>query len=380
MSKLQFSLQWQQGHARAGTITLNGVSIKTPCFMPVGTKATIKGIILDMLRDPQYIGEHLEPINLILANTFHLYLRPGADVVKGAGWLHSFERRPGLILTDSGGFQAFSLGSWNTLKKTDGGARTNPALAKLLDHGVKFRSPHDGSAHLFTPQNVVDTQIALGSDIMMMLDVCSPAWITRKKYERQMWTTHRRAKEAFEYYQPLYEQNKWILVPIVQGWLYEDLRLQSIEALSPFATDMIAVGGVSVGEAKEDIHRIMEFVGPKLPIQKPRYIMGIGTPEDITQAVRSGFDMFDCVLATRLGRHGTVFGPSGTIKLKNANYKSDHTPLNPDVDRFPAKFTKAYLHHLVRENEMLAGSLLSLYNILYLHHLCQQLRKEIVGV
>lgn len=378
MSKLQFTIDGQQEHSRAGTITLNGISVKTPCFMPVWTKATIKGIVLDMLRDPQYIWQHLEPINLILANTFHLYLRPGADIVQEAWWLHTFERWPWLILTDSGWFQAFSLGSGNTLKSSSDPHKNTTALAKLLDHGVRFRSPYDGSTHLFTPQNVVDTQIALWSDIMMMLDVCSPAGITQKKYERQMRTTHRRAKEAFDYYEPMYDHNRGILVPIVQWWLHEDLRLQSIEALTPFAKDMIAVGGVSVGEAKQDIHRIMHFVWPKLPKNKPRYIMGIGTPEDIIQAVKSWFDMFDCVLATRLGRHGTVFSPQGNLKLKNAQYKSDHTPLHPGVDRFPAKFTKAYFHHLVRENEMLAGSLLSLYNILYLHHICHNLRNQIL--
>lgn len=366
--KLQFKLLATKGNARAGEFTLNGVTVQTPVFMPVGTKATIKGLILDLLRDPQYIGD-LPPINLILANTFHLFLRPWADVVEQAWWLHKFENWNQLILTDSGGFQAFSLAH----------GRSGKSLAKLTEDGVKFRSPHDGSAHFFSPEGTVDTQCALWSDIMMMLDVCSPAWITQKKYYYQMKTTHAWAERQYNHFMQKYEQTKGVLFPIVQWGTYEDLRLESLAALQPFAYDGLAVGGVSVGESYEDICRIMHFIGHKMPADKPRYIMGIGTPESVKEAILAWFDMFDCVLPTRLGRHGVAMTDQWYIKLRNAEYKNDFSPLD-DTDSFiSTRYTKAYLHHLIRENEMLGWVLLSLHNILHLHRITTRMRKEILG-
>lgn len=368
-SKLQFTVLAQQWNARAWEFTLNGVTVQTPVFMPVWTKATIKWLILDLLRDPKYIGQ-LPAINIILANTFHLFLHPWAETVEKAWWLHTFENRDQLILTDSWGFQAFSLGK----------GKSGKPLAKLTEEGVKFRSPYDGSSHFFSPEGTVDTQCALGSDIMMMLDVCSPAGITKKKYYYQMKTTHRRAERQYNHFMQKYEQTKWVLFPIVQWWTYEDLRLESLAALQPFAYDGLAVGGVSVGESYEDICRIMHFIGPKLPQDKPRYIMWIGTPESVREAILAGFDMFDCVLPTRLGRHGVAMTDQWLLKLKNAKYKNDFSPLDNSSSYVSQNYTKAYLHHLVRENEMLGWVLLSLHNIMHLHRLVQKMRNEILGV
>ncbi len=367
MKKLQFKVLATKGNARAGEFTLNGVTVQTPVFMPVWTKATIKWLILDLLRDPKYIWD-LPPINLILANTFHLFLHPGADIVQQAWGIHTFENRNQLILTDSGGFQAFSLAKWKSGKP----------LAKLMPDGVKFRSPYDWSQHFFSPEGTLDTQIALWSDIMMMLDVCSPAWITQKKYYYQMKTTHEWARRQYEHLMPKYEQTKWVLFPIVQWWTYEDLREESLAALLPYAHDGIAVWGVSVWESYEDICRVMHFIWPKLPQDKPRYIMWIGTPESIREAILAWFDMFDCVLPTRLWRHGVAMTSQWNLKLKNAQYKNDFSPLD-DSDSFVSKnYTKAYLHHLIKENEILGGVLLSLHNIMHLHRLVQTMREDIL--
>ncbi|HMS91366.1 MAG TPA: tRNA guanosine(34) transglycosylase Tgt [Candidatus Absconditabacterales bacterium] len=376
MSKLDFKILKQKGNARVGQITLNGVTLTTPVFMPVGTKATIKGMVLDMLKDPKYIGD-LPEIQLILANTFHLYLRPGDELVKEAGGLHTFENWDKLILTDSGGFQVFSLG----LNKTKGPMTNDQGLMdsgahevnmKLTEEGVKFRSPYDGSKHMFTPEGVVDIQCNLGSDIMMVLDVCSPSGADKTTIEQHMKMTHRRAKRAFDHLKPKYDDVRGVLFPIVQGGTYLDLRQQSIDFLSDYAWDGIAVGGVSVGESKDLIREVVAFTASKLPQDKPRYLMGVGTPEDITHAIEQGFDMFDCVLPTRLGRHGQAFAAGGNIKITNAKYTKDFTPLTDDCGCYTCKnFTKAYLHHLIKEKEMLGGILLSLHNIVYLHKIVE---------
>ena len=370
--KLQFTVHATQWHARAWTITLNGVSLPTPVFMPVGTKATIKWMMLDVLQDPRYLGD-LPAIKLILANTYHLYLRPWSDIVQQAWWLHKFEnRRDGLILTDSGGFQVFSLWLGKTTKWWT-------PLASLKEEWVKFRSIHDWSAHMFTPENVVDTQCALGSDIMMMLDVCSPPGLTQKKFAQQMQLTHRRAKRAYDYYMPQYEQHRGVLFPIVQWWLYEDLRQESIDVLSQYAHDGIAVWWVSVGEPVEEIRRIASFCGPKLPQDKPRYLMGIGEPDGIRHAIEQGFDMFDCVLPTRLGRHGAYYTDEWVKKINRSSCKNDFSSLTQDDTWINRNFTKAYIHHLCKEKEMLGWMLLSLHNILYLHRMVTNIRKEIMA-
>ena len=380
MNKLKFKILKQKWEARVWQITLNGVTLTTPVFMPVWTKATIKWMVLDMLKDPKYIWD-LSEIQLILANTFHLYLRPGDQLIKEAWWLHTFENRDKLILTDSGGFQVFSLG----LGKNDERWKMNnewwwhDVKMKLTENGVKFRSPYDGSKHEFTPEGVVDIQCNFWSDIMMVLDVCSPTDATKTVIQKHMNMTHRRAKRAFDHFKPKYNDARGVLFPIVQWGIYKDLRQESVDFLSQYAWDGIAVGWVSVWEKKELIREIVEFTWPKLPADKPRYLMGVGVPGDILHAMDNGFDMFDCVLPTRLWRHGQAFCDDGNIKINNAKYTNDFTPLTPNCDCYTCKnFTKAYLHHLIKEKEMLWGILLSLHNIVYLHRLVEDWKKDML--
>lgn len=373
MWKLDFKILKQKGKARVGEITLNGVTLSTPVFMPVGTKATIKGIPLDLLKDPNYLG-HENTIKLILANTFHLYLRPGDELIKKAGWLHTFEHRDGLILTDSGGFQVFSLG---LSKRDDRGQNSHNVGIKLKEEWVKFRSPIDWSKHIFTPENVVDTQINFGSDIMMVLDVCSPSWADKNTVKKHMDMTHRWAKRAFDHFKPKYDEARGVLFPIVQWGIFHDLRQESIDFLSQYAWDGIAVGGVSVGETKELIRDVVDYVGDKLPADKPRYLMGVGTPEDILHAIENWFDMFDCVQPTRIGRHGIWFSDNGNIKITNAKYREDFSPLTDTCECYTCKnFSRAYIHHLMREWEMLGWILLSLHNISYLHTMLEKWKSK----
>ena len=408
MSKLQFTVVKQQANARVWELTLNGVKLQTPVFMPVWTKGTIKWMILDMLQDPKYIGD-LPMIKIILANTFHLYLRPGEKIVKEAGWLHQFENwRDGLILTDSGGFQVFSLGLNETQGARNKTGDDHVVWVKLHEDGGSFCSPHDGSKHFFGPEKVVDIQCDLGSDIMMMLDVCSPAGADKATYAGHMALTHARARRQFDHMEKKYADVRGVLFPIVQGGSFLDLREESIAILSSFATDGIAVWGVSVWEEEEMKREVIDFCGPRLPADKPRYLMGVGTPEDLLYAVEQWFDMFDCVLATRLGRHGTAFAkrskgslsprPSDTplsrgtwrdrwkeggkferIKLRNAQYRDDFWPLTSDCGCFTCRnYSRAYLHHLVMEKEMLAGILLSLHNIVFLHGLLEDWKRGVM--
>jgi len=355
MNKLKFKILKQKWNARVWQITLNGITLTTPVFMPVWTKATIKWIILDMLKDPTYIWD-LPEIKLILANTFHLYLRPGDELIKEAWGLHTFENWDKLILTDSGGFQVFSLWLGKNAASTiiQDNWWAHEVKMKLMEDGVKFRSPYDGSKHMFTPEWVVDIQCNLWSDIMMVLDVCSPSGADKKTIEKHMQMTHRRAKRAFDHLKPKYDDVRGVLFPIVQWWTYLDLRQESVDFLSNYARDGIAVGGVSVWESKELIREVVAYTASKLPTNVPRYLMGVGTPEDITHAIEEGFDMFDCVLPTRLGRHGQAFATGGNVKINNAKYTKDFTPLTDDCGCYTCKnFTKAYLHHLIKEKEML---------------------------
>ncbi len=407
MSKVQFRLVKEHGNARVGELTLNGVTLQTPVFMPVGTKATIKWLILDMLRDPRYIGD-LPEIKLILANTFHLYLRPGEDLIERAWWLHRFENRDGLILTDSWWFQVFSLG-WNNTLQGDSFEQghidwdKHSVGMKVTDEGVAFRSPHDGSKHFFSPEGTVDIQCALGSDIMMMLDVCSSAWASKQVYLRDMNRTHAWAERQYHHHQWKYDKVRWVLFPIVQWGTDLTLRQKSIDALSPFAPDWIAVWWVSVGEELELKRSVLAFCGPKLPAHTPRYAMGIWTPEDILYSISEWFDMFDCVLSTRLWRHWVAFGDSDTVssrealssfsdnttsmelwwwktKLRNARYKEDFGPLHKYCPCYTCQnFSRAYLNHLVKEKEMLAGTLLSLHNIVYLHWMLEERKKDMLA-
>ena len=384
MSKLKFKILKQVWNARVGEIELNWIKLTTPIFMPVGTKASIKGLVLDMLQDPKYIGD-LPIINLILANTFHLYLRPWDELIRDAWWLHKFENRNWLILTDSGWFQVFSLwlnknSRWDYEAKDEDKEFSHEVKIKLTEEWVKFNSPYDWSKHFFTPESVVDIQCNLWSDIMMVLDVCSPTDCNKKTIEEQMNMTHRRAKRAFDHLEKKYDEVRWVLFPIVQWGVHKDIREQSINFLSQYAKDWIAVGWVSVGESKELIREIVEFTWPKLPNDKPRYLMWVGTPEDISHAIEHGFDMFDCVLATRLGRHGMAFGYEWNITIKNAKYKSDFSHLTDNCTCFACKnYTKAYLHHLIKEKEMLGWILLSFHNIVYLNNILERRKQKILN-
>lgn len=367
MSKLKFKILKQKWNARVWEIELNWVKLTTPIFMPVGTKATIKWLFLDLLKNKEILWD-LSPIKLILANTFHLYLRPWDELIKQAWWLHKFENwEDWLILTDSGGFQVFSLWLW---KQYDRNKNSHKVDIKLVEDGVHFRSPHDWSKHFFSPEKVVDIQCNFGSDIMMMLDVCSPAWADKETYKKQMGMTHRWAKKAYDYFMTKYDDTRWVLFPIVQWWTDKELRLESLTYLSQFAKDWIAVWWVSVWEGRDLIREIVEFTVPKLPNDKPRYLMGVWTPEDLTHAIEYGTDMFDCVLATRLWRHGVAFSDNGNVNLNNAKFKNDFTPLD-NTCLGCEKYTKAYIHHLLKENEILWWSILSLHNILYLHQLLE---------
>ena len=376
MWKLDFKILKQKGNARTWEITLNGVKVKTPIFMPVGTKATIKGMILDLLQDQKYIWDKIEPINLILANTFHLYLRPGSKIVQQAWGLHTFENRKNwLILTDSGGFQVFSL--WLANQKFNDKKHTHKVGIKLTEEGVKFRSPYDGSKHMFTPENVVDTQCELGSDIMMVLDVCSPAWADKKTIQKHIAMTHRWAKRAFDHFQPKYENSRGVLFPIVQWGSYLDLRTESAQYLSQFARDGIAIWGVSVWESRELIEQVVVHTTPLLPNDKPRYLMWVGTPEDLRFAIEHGVDMFDCVAATRLWRHGIAFSDQGNIKITNSEFRTDFSPLTEGCDCYTCRnFSKAYLCHLIREQETLWGTLIWLHNIVYLNRILEDWKKD----
>ncbi len=380
-NKLKFEILASKWKARVGKISLNGIELTTPIFMPVGTKWTVKGILRPFFSDSQFWLGIENPIKLILGNTFHLYLRPWDGYIAKIGGLHKFISWDWLILTDSGGFQVFSLGLsyrqsgeniTDNLKKR----KANTSLIKLKENGVEFRSPLDGSKHFFTPEKVVDIQINLGSDIMMVLDVCSPVHnISKEEVAYQMELTHRWAKRAFEYFLPKYNISRGVLFPIVQWWVYKDLRKQSVEYLSQYAFDGIAIWWLSVWETKEQMYEIVDFITDLLPQNKPRYLMWVWTPEDILNAIKMWIDMFDCVLPTRLGRHWTAFSIEWNLKIKNSRFKNDFRPLSEDCNCYVCRtHTRAYLHHLVRENEITAANLLSLHNIAYLHKIVEDLK------
>lgn len=365
MWKLNFKILKTKWKSRLWEIALNWVTLKTPIFMPVWTKATVKWVPLDFLKDPNYLGSS-ERIKLILSNTYHLFLRPWEDLVSSMWWLHKRENRDALILTDSWGFQVFSLWLWAKWER----------LAKIQDDGVRFKSPKDWSKHFFDPRRVVDIQTKLNSDIMMMLDVCSPVEnISKNEVAEQMAITHKRAEDAYNYFMPKYKSSNWVLFPIVQWWLHKDLREQSARFLTKFAEDWIAIWWLSVWETKWEMKDILSYTTDFLPHEKPRYLMWVGTPEDLITWVNEWVDMFDCVLPTRLWRHWTAFSSYWNIKLKNAQYFDDKSPIDKDCNCYVCKnYSRSYLHHLVRENEMLAWTLISIHNIAFLHQLLEKYR------
>lgn len=336
--------------ARAGVFHTPHGDILTPVYMPVGTQATVKGVLP---RDLKEAGTQI-----LLANTYHLYLRPGDELVKKAGGLHEFMNWDGPILTDSGGFQVFSLTKLN----------------KIREEGVYFNSHIDGSKHLFSPEKVMSIEENLGADIIMQLDQCSEYGYTYAQAEDAMEKTARWLERCVA----AKTREDQALFPIVQGNMYDDLRLESLQRAKPYATDGIAIGGLSVGEPKERMYEILDLLRPHLPESVPRYLMGVGSPDCLIEGVKRGVDMFDCVLATRIARNGTAFTPEGKKVVRNAVFAEDFTPLDKKCDCYCCKnYTKAYLRHLINVNEMLAAMLLSLHNITYLHNLMSGMREAI---
>ncbi len=338
--------------ARAGVFHTPHGDILTPVYMPVGTQASVKGVLPNVLEE---IGSQI-----ILSNTYHLYMRPGDDLIARAGGLHKFMNWNKPILTDSGGFQVFSLASLNN----------------ITDDGVKFSSHIDGSKHLFTPEKAMEIQHNLGSDIIMTFDQCSEYGYTHAQAEQAMNRTAAWLERCYK----AHANPAQALFPIIQGNMFEDLRAESLTRCLPFVKHGIAIGGLSVGEPKPRMYELLDFLQPRMPADVPRYLMGVGSPDCLVEGVMRGVDMFDCVLATRVARNGTALTSRGKVVVRNGAYKEDFTPLDPDCDCYCCKhYTKAYLRHMVNAGEMAGAMLLSLHNISYLHKLMRGLRESIFG-
>ncbi|WP_303292028.1 tRNA guanosine(34) transglycosylase Tgt [Marinobacter sp. SS5-14b] len=347
---MSFEKLGEDGRARRGRLTFPRGTVETPAFMPVGTYGTVKGMLP---RDIEAIGAQI-----ILGNTFHLMLRPGTEVVKAHGDLHDFTQWQGPILTDSGGFQVFSLGE----------------MRKITEQGVTFRSPVDGAKVELSPEIAIQVQRDLGSDIVMIFDECTPYPATEKQAKESMELSLRwadRSKKA-------HEGNPAALFGIVQGGMYESLRDRSLQGLTDIGFDGYAIGGLSVGEPKEDMIRILDHLPPKMPEDKPRYLMGVGRPEDIVEAVRRGVDMFDCVMPTRNARNGYLFTSTGIVKIRNAKNRHDTGPLDDRCDCYTCQhFSKSYLHHLDKCGEMLGSQLNTIHNLRFYQNLMSGLRGAI---
>lgn len=340
--------------ARVGKLFLNGVEIQTPTFMPVGTRGTIKAINSEEILELGY--------NLILANTYHLYLRPGEEVLKHFGGLKNFMSYKKAILTDSGGFQVFSLSG----------------LFKFHEDGVSFSSHIDGSKHKFTPQKVIDIQRVIGSDIMMVLDDCAPYGSDFKRLRIGLERTHRWAKESVEYWQE--NPSNQSLFGIVQGGVDENLRLQSLEYIQSLPFSGIALGGLSVGETREEFLKILEVLSPHLDNSRPHYLMGVGTVLDILDAVRLGMDMFDCVLPTRNARNGQVFTSFGKLNLRNEKNKWQDSPIDPNCNcKVCRNYSLGYIRHLHSVKEFLAFSLSTYHNLYFMQNFMRELQISILN-
>ena len=343
--------------ARTGTITTAHGEIETPIFMPVGTQGTVKGV------HQRELSEDIKA-QIILGNTYHLYLRPGLDIIKKAGGLHKFNHWDKPILTDSGGYQVFSL-SHNR---------------KLKEEGAIFRSHIDGSKHTFTPENIVDTQRILGSDIMMAFDECTPYPCDYKYAKTSMERTHRwlaRGLKRFDNTEAIYNHNQTFF-PIVQGSVYKDLRVKSAETIASFEREGNAIGGLSVGEPIDEMYEMLEVVNNILPKDKPRYLMGVGTPINILEGIALGVDMFDCVMPTRNGRNGMLFTQEGFLNIKNKKWADDFSSVDNNgtsyVDSF---YSKAYLHHLIKAKELLGLQIASIHNLAFYLWLVKEAREKI---
>lgn len=347
---MKFELLKTQGYARRGKLTFSRGVVETPTFMPVGTYGTVKAMTPEELTE---IGAQI-----ILGNTFHLMLRPGTEVIREHGDLHDFMHWPYPILTDSGGFQVFSLGD----------------LRKITREGVTFKSPLNGDRVLLTPERSMEVQRDLGSDIVMIFDECTPypadESVAKKSMELSLhWAE--RSKKA-------HGDNPSALFGIVQGGMHESLREQSLQGLVSIGFDGYAIGGLSVGEPKEDMFRVLDYLAPKMPTQTPRYLMGVGTPADLLEGVRRGIDMFDCVMPTRNGRNGHMFTSEGVIKIRNSEHRHSTKPLDPQCDCYTCKnYTRAYLHHLDKSHEILGARLNTIHNLRFYQALMSKIRQAI---
>ena len=349
---MQFQLMAQDRSARRGELGFARGTVQTPAFMPVGTYGTVKAMTPEELED---IGAEI-----ILGNTFHLWLRPGTDVIRAHGDLHDFTHWQRPILTDSGGFQVYSLGE----------------MRKITEQGVHFRSPVDGAKVFMGPEESMRIQRELGADIVMIFDECTPYPATEEQACISMELSLRwaaRSKQA-------HDDNPNALFGIVQGGVFDDLRARSLDGLTELGFDGYAVGGLSVGEPPEDRWRVLDFLADRLPIDAPRYLMGVGTPEDIVEAVRRGIDMFDCVMPTRNARNGHLFTHSGVVRIRNAVHECDTGPLDPDCDCYTCRnYSRAYLRHLFRCNEILGSRLNTIHNLAYYQSLMRGIREAIAA-
>lgn len=345
--------------ARAGLITTDHGEIETPIFMPVGTVASVKGVhIREVKEDVQ--------AQIILGNTYHLYLRPGLDILEQAGGLHKFNGWDRPILTDSGGFQVFSLAD----------------NRKLKEEGAIFRSHIDGSKHFFTPENVVDIQRTIGADIMMAFDECTPGTADYKYAKSSMERTHRWLKRGLERFDSTPDKYGYsqTFFPIVQGCVYPDLRRESAKFIADQGREGNAIGGLAVGEPTEKMYEMIEVVNDILPKDKPRYLMGVGTPANLLEGIERGVDMFDCVMPTRNGRNGMLFTRNGIMNMKNKKWADDFSPIDPESDCFvDLQYSKAYLRHLFVSQELLAMQIASIHNLAFYLWLVKEARKHIIA-
>lgn len=346
--------------ARAGTLQTDHGTIQTPIFMPVGTAGTVKAV------HQRELKEDIKA-QIILGNTYHLYLRPGLDVLEKAGGLHKFNGWDKPLLTDSGGYQVYSLAGTGR---------------KITEEGVKFKSHIDGSSHFFTPENIMDIQRKIGADIIMAFDECTPYPCDFSYARQSMELTHRwlkRCCERFDNTLPHYGYQQ-TLFPIVQGSTYKDLRKQSAETIASMGREGNAIGGLSVGEPAEDMYEMTELVCDILPVDKPRYLMGVGTPENILESIALGIDMFDCVLPTRNARHGILYTTEGVVNIRNEKWKADLSPIDESLGGYVSSFySKAYLRHLLKAEEILGAQIASIHNLTFYLWLIGQAREQILA-
>lgn len=355
---MEFTLQYKDpaSQARAGELRTDHGTIRTPIFMPVGTAATVKGLFHRDVRDEA-------KAQIILANTYHLYLRPGMEIIERAGGVHRFSTWEGPMLTDSGGFQVFSL----------------TGIRKLKEEGCEFRSHIDGSKHFFTPENVMDTERIIGADIMMAFDECPPGQSDYQYAKNSLMLTQRwldRCIKRFNETEPLYGYQQ-SLFPIVQGCTFPDLRREAAKYIADKGADGNAIGGLAVGEPTEVMYEMIEVVNEILPKDKPRYLMGVGTPQNILEAIERGVDMFDCVMPTRNGRNAMLFTYQGTMNMRNKKWEKDFSPVDPDGCDIDLVTTKAYLHHLFKAQELLAMQIASIHNLSFYLRLVTDARHHI---